>query len=428
MYSDPLPAPSRWRRTWRQLRPAARDSRTSYAVTRVLLLARIGALGNPLCYLLWHRVWPAEYESLPLRAVAMALCLLGLFARRFPRRWLDAYLVVALAYILPFFFTYMCLRNHAGPIWTESLLVSVVVVFHFDFWIAASAYLLGITAACAAVAAQGMGELLLQPAMLVQPPIHLFAIAVLSAARISRDALEQERLAGLGAGLATVSHELRTPLVSVEANVRGLLRQLAAGAGGPAAGPAPRIDSMDALARIQFEVRHMNHMIDLFLHSATAAERPLGPREQVSMAHSLEQMMRRYPFGSAAQQRSVAVEVRRDFLFAGQADLAVVVLLNLLRNALKAVQRAGKGRVRIIVDGARARPRLLFIDTGCGVAARHQALIFRRFYSHPRHQGTGIGLALCRDIVQAWDGGIRCVSRESAYAVFVLDFPRIPPR
>jgi two-component system CAI-1 autoinducer sensor kinase/phosphatase CqsS len=45
-----------------------------------------------------------------------------------------------------------------------------------------------------------------------------------------------------------------------------------------------------------------------------------------------------------------------------------VVLLNLMRNALRGIQRAGKGRVRIIIDGARPAP-LLFIDTGCGIAA-----------------------------------------------------------
>jgi hypothetical protein len=111
-----------------------------------------------------------------------------------------------------------------------------------------------------------------------------------------------------------------------------------------------------------------------------------------------------------------------DFQFAGQSELAVVVLLNLLRNALRAMQRAGKGRVRII-DGAHPPPRLLFIDTGCGIAASHLPLIFRRFYSYPAHNGSGIGLALCQEIMQAWDARIRCVSRESAYAIFVLEFP-----
>jgi two-component system CAI-1 autoinducer sensor kinase/phosphatase CqsS len=57
-----------------------------------------------------------------------------------------------------------------------------------------------------------MGETatLLSKAALQQLPIHWFTMAVLSAAKISRHMLAQEKLAGMGAGLATVAHELRT--------------------------------------------------------------------------------------------------------------------------------------------------------------------------------------------------------------------------
>jgi two-component system CAI-1 autoinducer sensor kinase/phosphatase CqsS len=70
-----------------------------------------------------------------------------------------------------------------------------------------------------------------------------------------------------------------------------------------------------------------------------------------------EAVLRRYPFSSQKQQKMVQLELRRDFQFAGQSELAVVVLLNLMRNALRAVQRAGKGRVRIVVDGGHMPPR-----------------------------------------------------------------------
>jgi two-component system CAI-1 autoinducer sensor kinase/phosphatase CqsS len=395
---------------------------TDYATRRVVLVAAFGVIANPLCYLLWHRLWPAEFESVPLRLVGVALCGVGLFAGRFRQRWLNLYLLIALSYSLPFFFTFMCLMNHATPVWTESLLISLIALFHFDMVTAALAYCIGTLAACIAVLWQGRPELLLNQHVLEQLPIHGFAIIVLSVVKVSRDALEREKLAGMQAGLATVSHELRTPLASVEANVRGLLRLVGAGA----ENVESRLKRFDALSRIQFEVRHMNHMIDMFLVSATAVNRNLRPREQVSMAGAIDCMLKRYPFSNAAQRCAVAIDVRRDFVFAGQADLAVVILLNLMRNALKAVHRAGKGRVRIVVDGDRGTPRLLFIDTACGVPTRHLPLIFRRFYSYPPHQGSGIGLALCRDIMLAWNASIRCVSREQAYAIFVLEFPRDP--
>jgi two-component system CAI-1 autoinducer sensor kinase/phosphatase CqsS len=394
--------------------------REDHATVRVLLLACIGTVGMPLYYVIWRHFFPQEYESLPLRMVGILLCAIGLFARQFSRQMLNLYLLVALSYIFPFFFTFMFLMNHASGVWSESLLIGLVVLFHFDTGLALRAYAIGTVLACAGAAALGAGEALASREVLQQVPIHWFIIAALSAAKISREVLAQEKLAGMGAGLATVAHELRTPLTSVDANVRGLLRRIS---GAHIQDKDDRLTIIDALARIQFEVRHMNHMIDLFLLSATAVRQNLHPVETVSMEAVTEAVLRRYPFASQKQQKSVQLELRRDFQFAGQSELAVVVLLNLMRNALRAVQRAGKGRVRIVIDGGHTPPRLLFIDTGCGVAQQQMSLIFRRFYSHPPHNGAGIGLALCQEIMQAWGASIRCVSRESAYAIFVLEFP-----
>ena len=72
--------------------------------------------------------------------------------------------------------------------------------------------------------------------------------------------------------------------------------------------------------------------------------------------------------------------------------------------------------------------RLLFIDTGCGIANSRLPLIFERFYSYPVHNGSGIGLALCRQIVHCLAGAhpLR-VARACAYAIFILEFPQPLP-
>jgi two-component system CAI-1 autoinducer sensor kinase/phosphatase CqsS len=256
--------------------------------------------------------------------------------------------------------------------------------------------------------------------------VYAFTVVIVSAAKVGRRVLANEKLAGMAQALATVSHELRTPLVSVDANVRGIHRRLARGAK-PSA--ADWHEMGEAVSRIQYEVRHMNHMVDLFLLSAAAVSQQLEADEQVSMRDVVDAVIKRYPFAAQAQRDAVKVEVRTDFTFAGKHELSVVILLNLLRNALKALHRAGKGRIRIVVDGQRAIPRLLFIDTGCGIAAPHLPLIFKRFYSYPPNSGSGIGLALCKEIIDAWKANIRCVSREWAYTIFVLEFPQLqtPP-
>jgi two-component system CAI-1 autoinducer sensor kinase/phosphatase CqsS len=149
----------------------------------------------------------------------------------------------------------------------------------------------------------------------------------------------------------------------------------------------------------------------------------MAPTERVWMSEMVHAVIERFPFVSEEQRLQVDVVVRGDFAFLGRQELGAVLLLNLLRNSLKALQRAGRGKVRIIVDGARRRPRLLLMDSGCGIPAKQLPYIFERFYSYPAHTGSGIGLALCKDIVHAWHGKIRCRSRENAYTVFALEFP-----
>jgi two-component system CAI-1 autoinducer sensor kinase/phosphatase CqsS len=399
------------------------DRQYDHASTRFTMLAWVGCIFLPGYYVVWSAWFPQEYESLGLRMVGFALCLPAVLSRRpFGPDAMRAYIFVGVTYVLPFFFTFMYLMNHGAAVWSQSLLIALIVLFHFNTLWALASYLTGTALACIAFAIAGDPAFLVSPEVLEQLPIYFFTILVVSIAKVGRHALAQEKLAGVAHGLATVSHELRTPLVSVEANARGIHRRLA---GPNMPSEADWHDMSEAMARIQFEVRHMNHMIDLFLLSASAVSEQLEATEHISMQQVVEAVIRRYPFTSDRQRNAVAVDIRADFTFAGKYELSVVLLLNLLRNALKALHRAGKGRVRIVVEGDRPVPRLLFIDTGCGIAASQLPLIFERFYTYPASSGSGIGLALCKDIVEAWKASIRCVSREHGYTVFVLEFPRV---
>jgi two-component system CAI-1 autoinducer sensor kinase/phosphatase CqsS len=408
------------------LRSVQRHERKfDHATWRFIVLAWIGCLGMPAYYLIWTHCYPQAYESLPLRLAGVALCLPAPWAGRlFQGRARALYLFVAVTYVLPFQFTFMFLMNHGSAVWSQSLLIALIVLFHFATLWALASFAIGVVLACALFAFIGDPAFMVSRDMLEHLPIYAFTIVVISVAKVGRRVLANEKLAGMAQALATVSHELRTPLVSVEANVRGIHRRLSRGAQ-PSA--ADWQEMGDAMSRIQYEVRHMNHMVDLFLLSAAAVSQQLEADEQVSMQDVVDSVIKRYPFTAQAQRDAVRVEVRTDFTFAGKHELSVVILLNLLRNALKALHRAGKGRIRIVVDGQRDTPRLLFIDTGCGIAAPQLPLIFKRFYSYPPNSGSGIGLALCKEIIDAWKANIRCVSREWAYTIFVLEFPQVQP-
>jgi two-component system CAI-1 autoinducer sensor kinase/phosphatase CqsS len=396
-----------------------------HATWRYIVLAWIGCLGMPAYYLIWTVVFPQAYDSAVLRLIGVLVCLPAPWAGKlFKGRLCSSYLFLSVTYVLPFQFTFLYLMNHASAVWSQSLLVALIVLFHFSTLWALASFGAGVLAACLLFALFGDPAFLHSAQVLQNLPIYAFTIVVVAVAKVGRRVLANEKLAGMAQGLATVSHELRTPLVSVEANVRGIHRRLA-GATHPT--PADWHEMSEAMSRIQYEVRHMNHMVDLFLLSASAVSQQLEADEFVSMQEVVESVIRRYPFSAQSQRDVVKIDVRSDFTFAGKHELSVVILLNLLRNALNALHRAGKGRIRIVIDGARATPRLLFIDTGCGIPAPQLPLIFKRFYSYPPKSGSGIGLALCKEIIDAWKARIRCVSREWGYTIFVLEFPPVAP-
>jgi two-component system CAI-1 autoinducer sensor kinase/phosphatase CqsS len=408
------------------------EQQEEHAVVRLHFLAWVGCIGMPLYYLIWTTWFPQKFESVELRLLGVVLCLPALlFPRKFKGKWLRAYEFVSVTYVMPFFFSFMFLMNQGSAVWGESLLLALILLFQFDSLWALASCSTGALAAAMLYAWVGYPGALAAgfhafPVALEQAPIYVFTIVIVALTKIGRRVLAREKLAGMAQALGMVSHELRTPLISIAANVRGIERAASGwqtGADADADAPDPRTGMNEALARIGFEVRHMNQMIDLFLLSAAAMNQQMAPTERVSMAAMVHAVIERYPFANAELRRQVSVVIRRDFSFLGREELGVVVLLNLLRNALKALQRAGKGKVRIVVDGARRRPRLLLMDSGCGIAARQLPYIFERFYSYPPHTGAGIGLALCKDILHAWHARIRCRSQEKVYTVFAVEFP-----
>ena len=221
---------------------------------RLAALSWLGMICFPLYYVLFAWLVPQPYESLPVRLVGTALAMGGFLARRLPARLRERYTVMLMTYELPFFCTFMFLMNRANATWSQVLLVMLVALFHFDFRVALRAGAIGVLGAVLLAIAMGAGEVLLTIPVLQLLPVQLFLVGWMWVFSQSRKALEEEKLDGLGEGLGAVAHEMRTPLASLDANVRGLSRmQQRAGQENP--------PMRQALGRMQYEVRHMNHMV-----------------------------------------------------------------------------------------------------------------------------------------------------------------------
>jgi protein-histidine pros-kinase len=130
--------------------------------------------------------------------------------------------------------------------------------------------------------------------------------------------------------------------------------------------------------------------------------------------------------------RRKAIEVRQEIA----ADVGAVeldppkfkqVLYNLLSNAVKFTPAGGTVRICASRPAAR-RLRVAVHDTGIGIAAEEQAKLFVEFQQLDsgrarRHEGTGLGLALTKRIMELQQGGVTVASTPGQGSTFTVEWP-----
>jgi signal transduction histidine kinase len=108
------------------------------------------------------------------------------------------------------------------------------------------------------------------------------------------------------------------------------------------------------------------------------------------------------------------------------------VLINLVINARQAMPQGGVVRLRVETAAGGRRALISVSDNGVGIAPDDLRRIFEPFYSTKKgpdatgQGGTGLGLAVCRDIVEAHHGRIRAESRPGQGSTFTIILPASP--
>jgi signal transduction histidine kinase len=236
----------------------------------------------------------------------------------------------------------------------------------------------------------------------------------------NRQILEANRIKGQF--LANMSHELRTPLNAVI----GFADLLESGA--VDADPARR---KAFLGHIGTSGRHLLHLINdvLDLSKVESGRFEFFP-EPVSLPALVKEVVD--TLSPASQQKHITVETQIDPQL---SDLALdpvrlkQVLYNYLSNAIKFTPEHGRVCVRARPEGAR-QFRLEVEDNGIGIASHDLPRLFTEFQqldssSSKQHQGTGLGLALTRGLVQAQGGSVGVRSEPAVGSVFHLVLDRV---
>src|SRR5699024_479593 len=117
---------AQWQRLLYRLHFALAQS-AEYSKPNMLLVGLVAVIGFPLYYVIWKFIFPQPYENLPLRLLGAALCVPLLLVGHLPhacRRYLTVYWLFALLYTLPFYFTFMLLKNDISAVWGMSTMAA----------------------------------------------------------------------------------------------------------------------------------------------------------------------------------------------------------------------------------------------------------------------------------------------------------------
>ncbi|CAG2137737.1 sensor histidine kinase [Cupriavidus plantarum] len=412
--------------TWRALferasRSTLLDEESVVRLRRIQMVGALGVIGHPLYYVIWSYVFPQPYENLWLRLICTVLFAPLLFASALShKRWLPMYALFAITVGMPFAFIFLYLENHGSLVWAESVIIAVVVLYHFSSVFATVSLLSGAAGAFGLflLAGHSLAGIPWEP-LLLQLPIIAFVIAVLIVIKLDRQLLVEEKRRGMAVALATVAHELRTPLTSLAMTAVGLRGRLPMALD---ANSAYRDALLQAVARLQTDVAYVNGSIELLV--ANSKDPKSARQAAFELADSIRASIGRFPF-EPAFEGIVTVESCEPVHVMGNAQLFELVITNLTKNALEAIKRAGKGRIHIRCEGRPDGIYVLFRDTATGVSPQVLARMFQPFFSYPAHRGTGIGLAFCRDVLQSWGASISCRSVEHEFTEFEIQFPRL---
>ena len=220
---------------------------------------------------------------------------------------------------------------------------------------------------------------------------------------------------------ANLSHEFRTPLTLIISPLKSLLD------GRHGVLPASAREQGEMMVRnAQRLLRLINQILDLaklqargvtldrrsidlvaFTRNATLGFAPLAERRGVGLK-----------FASGLERLNADVDP-------GQMEK---VVLNLLSNALKFTGREGSVEVSVESDASAGIASIVVRDTGVGIERDKLSRVFERFYQADasetrRYEGTGIGLALVKELVELHGGSVAVESEPGRGSVFTVRIP-----
>ena len=221
---------------------------------------------------------------------------------------------------------------------------------------------------------------------------------------------QEQRLSELGLLAAGIAHEIHNPLGSMRLAVDGLLRGLRSGQG----------DGQRMSGYLEMMSTEIDRCTGVTQRLLLLSRLPQQQAQRVALNPAVGDTVSLLEFDAASHhiRQRLELDPAEPKVLADDSDLRMLVL-NLVQNAHHAMPQGGELVVRTrIVDETQASIEV--IDSGCGIPEERLERIFDPFYSHRAdgEGGTGLGLTICKSIVERYGGRIEVNSQSGAGASF----------
>jgi two-component system, NtrC family, sensor kinase len=226
--------------------------------------------------------------------------------------------------------------------------------------------------------------------------------------RLHRQLVRSEKLAALGQLVAGVAHELNNPLTGILGYSELLTEEV------------ENESTRKRIGKLGQEARRMKRIVDGLLRFARQSSAGKHSADAATALHDVIQL-REYDLRKKGVALEVALQKPMPTLAIDEDELKQV-LLNLLNNAMDAVEESKERSIRIFSSTQDDRVSIHFEDSGPGFAEISRAL--DPFYTtKPVGKGTGLGLSVCYGILRETGGDIQIANRQPYGASVVIEIP-----
>ncbi len=217
--------------------------------------------------------------------------------------------------------------------------------------------------------------------------------------------------------MANMSHELRSPLTVIRGGVDYLTRTIKGA------------DKRNYLSIIDKNLSRVIHLVsDIFDLTKIEADKVQWTFKPENLSNLLQEVIEILSPLADEKRINIIYNETGDIFAAIDLERIEQVLVNLIDNAIK-FSREG-GRVLVVVEESGTEATVSVHDQGVGIAPENLEVIFNKFHTLPslgrssKPAGTGLGLTICRKIVEAHGGRIWAESEPGRGSTFAFIIPK----